>query len=201
VPIATELLALDPHRPPPSLVMIAASAGGFLVLQRIIRELPSTFPIPVIALLHIAPTGRSMLRHVLARGAALRVKEAEDGDALRAGVVYVAPANWHLLVEAGGRLQLSKGAFVHYVRPAADSLFESAAATFGCRAVAIVLSGSGIDGATGAAAIHEAGGAVIVQDPREAQFPSMPLAAIDTGAADYVLPAEAIAPLLLRMMG
>jgi two-component system chemotaxis response regulator CheB len=141
-----------------------------------------------------------MLWHVLAHGAALRVKEAEDGDILRAGVVYVAPANQHLLVEAGGRLHLSRSALVHHVRPAADSLFESAAAAVGGGVVAIVLSGSGVDGATGALAVHAAGGAVIAQDPHDAQFPSMPRAAIDAGAVDFVVPAQAIVPTLLRLV-
>jgi two-component system chemotaxis response regulator CheB len=142
-----------------------------------------------------------MLWHVLAQRAALTVKEAEDGDTLRAGVVYVAPANRHLLVGAHGRLHLTAGALVHHVRPAADSLFESAAASVGGGVVAIVLSGSGVDGATGALAVHAAGGAVIVQDPRDAQFPSMPRAAIDAGAVDFVLPAAAILPTLLRLVG
>lgn len=198
--IATERIPLDPVRLPPSVVLIAASAGGFQVLHRIIQELPSSFPIPVVVLLHLARTGHSMLWHVLARGAALTVKEAADGDVLRAGVVYVAPSNRHLLVGMDGRLHLTKGALVHYVRPAADSLFESAALAVGGRAVAVVLSGSGIDGATGAMAIHAAGGAVIVQDPRDAQFPSMPRAAIAAGAVDFVLPAEDISPALLRMV-
>jgi two-component system chemotaxis response regulator CheB len=126
--------------------------------------------------------------------------ERRDGDRLERGTAYVAPPNRHLLVNPDGTLPLSQSELVHFVRPSADLLFESAAASYRERAIAVVLSGSGRDGAMGVKAIKKTGGTVIVQDERTSEFFGMPEAAQQTGMADFVLPLHEIAPALQTLL-
>ena len=134
---------------------------------------------------------------ILGRVARLMVKEAQEGEAVRPGVVYLAPPDRHLLVNSNGTLTLTRTELVHFVRPSADLLFESLAASFKSRAVAVVLTGSGSDGSLGVRAIKRMGGHVIAQDESTSEFFSMPEAAIRMGVVDLVLPLEEIAPTLL----
>ena len=120
-------------------------------------------------------------------------------ERVQPGCVYVAPPNRHLLVNPDHRLSLTQTQLVHFVRPSADLLFESTAASFKERAIAVVLSGSGHDGAMGVTAIHKMGGTVIVQDAKSAEFTGMPEAAAATGVADFVLALDEIAPALLKL--
>ena len=113
------------------------------------------------------------------------------------GPVSIAPPDEHLLV-GPGKIQLAHSQLVHFSRPSIDLLFESVAGTYGSRAIAVVLSGSGSDGATGIRAIKEAGGATIAQKPDEAEFPPMPAAAIETGCIDFVVPLEKIGQTLIE---
>src|SRR5204863_1576225 len=126
-------------------------------------------------------------------------KEACEGDRIEPGRTYIAPPNRHLLVNAGGVLSLTQTELVHFVRPSADLLFESVAASYKERAIAVVLSGSGQDGAMGVKAIKKMGGTVIVQDAKNAEFTGMPEAAQATGKADFVLPLDDIAPALTQL--
>jgi two-component system chemotaxis response regulator CheB len=137
---------------------------------------------------------------ILSRRTRLRVKQAAEGEALEVGNVYIAPPNRHLLVDPDGTLALSESELVHFVRPSADLLFESVAAVFRDRAIAVVLSGTGRDGAMGVTAIKKVGGTVIAQDPGSAEFPGMPEEAIHTGDVDFVLPLEEIAPALVTLV-
>jgi two-component system, chemotaxis family, protein-glutamate methylesterase/glutaminase len=139
------------------------------------------------------------MAEILAKRTALPVKEAAQGERARAGHVYIAPPNRHLLVNAAGRLELTQTELVHFVRPSADLLFESAAAAYGERAIAVVLSGTGHDGSMGVKAIKKTGGTVIVQDARDAEFGGMPAAALATGMVDFVLPLDEIAPALQKL--
>lgn len=107
-----------------------------------------------------------------------------------------APPNRHLLVSAGGELTLTSTELVHFVRPSADLLFESVAGAYGSRAVACVLTGSGSDGAMGVSAVKSRGGTVIAEDPESAEFKGMPMAAVGTGAVDFVLPLGEIAAVI-----
>jgi two-component system chemotaxis response regulator CheB len=136
---------------------------------------------------------------ILARRSPLPVAEASAGMHIQPGHVYIAPSNQHLLVHSGGVLALTQTELVHFVRPSADLLFESVAASFRERAIAVVLSGTGEDGAMGVTAIKKMGGTVVVQDPQGSEFPGMPHAARRTGAADLVLPLDEIAPALQRL--
>jgi len=149
---------------------------------------------------HIDPHHVSRLAEILGRRAQVRVKQADDGDVLAPGVAYIAPPGQHLVVAGGGMLTLTNTAPVHFSRPSADRLFESAARAFS-PAIGVILTGTGTDGATGAAAIKASGGVMIVQDEATSAFFGMPHAAIDAGAVDYILPLDEIAATLVRLAG
>jgi two-component system chemotaxis response regulator CheB len=177
-------------------VAIAASAGGLTALSTLLGALPPTLDAAIIVLQHLVPTHPSQLADILSRRTRLAVKQAASRDQLRAGAVFTAPPGAHLLVDAEGRLSLSHLPTVNFVRPAADRLFESLAESFGARAIAVVLTGTGHDGAAGAQVVKRAGGIVIVQDEATSEFFGMPGAAIHAGLVDQILPLEAIAPAL-----
>jgi two-component system chemotaxis response regulator CheB len=180
------------------LVVIAASAGGLVAVATVLRELPRDFPVPIALVQHIDPSHHSLVAHILDRKTALSVREAQDGDALHAGIVYVAPPARHLEINDAGAIALTCGEPIHFVRPAADRLFATAAHALG-RIIGIVLSGAGSDGADGARAIRKAGGIVIAQDQASSAFFGMPQAAIHTGAVDRVLPLTGIAGALTML--
>jgi two-component system chemotaxis response regulator CheB len=179
--------------PPPCLVVIASSLGGIQALRHILSALPADLPASVVVVQHLEPGRRSRLAEVLGMVSALPVSEARGGEALDDGRVFVAPPGRHVVVDGGGRLQLSDAPPVRFSRPAADPLFASAAERFGAGVVGVVLTGCDSDGSLGVRAIKEAGGIVLVQDPATATVESMPRNAIATGTADDVLPLEQIA--------
>ena len=182
---------------PSCAVAIGASAGGVQALRTIVGALPADLPAAVFGVLHLDPSRRSLLPMLLAASTALRVPAVLDGGAVESGSIYVAVPDRHLLV-ADGRVRLGVSAPVHFVRPSVDCLFESIALGWLTAAVAVVLTGNGVDGASGIAAIKRRGGCTIAQDPRDADFPSMPRAALATGLVDTVLPLAAIAPAVAR---
>ncbi len=181
------------------LIVVAASAGGLAALIRLLGSLP-TLPVAIAVVQHLLPTHPSLIADILRRRTGLDIREAKEGDVLRPGVVFTAPPDRHLVIEADHRLSLSTAEAVHFVRPSADLLFESAARVFGERAIAVVLSGTGRDGACGVQAVKAAGGWVIAQSEQSAEFYGMPGAAIDTGVVDAVLPVEAIASALVILV-
>ena len=181
-------------------VALAASAGGLTALSRVLSALPSDFPAAVVVVQHLDPRHRSLMADILSRRTSLRVKQAEEGDLLTPATVYIAPPNRHLLVNPDGTLSLSQSELVHFVRPSADLLFESVAASHKDRAIAVVLTGTGTDGAMGVQAIKKMGGTVIVQDEKTSQFFGMPAAAIQTGNADFILPLDEIASALVTLV-
>ena len=181
----------------PCAVAIGASAGGVQALRTIITALPADLPAAVFIVLHLDPHGRSSLPTLLAASTRLRFRDVRDESVVESGTVYVAVPDRHLLV-CDGRVQLAVSAPVHYVRPSVDRLFKSIAMSWLAAAVGVVLTGTGLDGASGIAAIKHGGGCTIVQDPSDAEYPGMPLAAIATGAVDAVLPLAAIAPAVAR---
>jgi two-component system, chemotaxis family, protein-glutamate methylesterase/glutaminase len=136
---------------------------------------------------------------ILRRRVLLPVKQAEEGDLLAPGHVYIAAPDIHLLINADSTLALTRSESVHLVRPCADLLFESAATAFGTRAVTVVLSGTGSDGDRGVRAVKQAGGTVIAQDRETSEFFGMPAAAIETGSVDLILPLGEIAPALVAL--
>ena len=180
-------------------VGLAASAGGLNALIRVLSGLPGNLPAAVVVVQHLEPTHRSMIAPILDRRTELQVTEARDGEWLADGHAYVAPPDRHLLVNANGTLSLTQSELVHFVRPSADLLFESLAASCKQRAIAVVLSGTGIDGSLGITAVKKMGGSVIAQDEASAEFFGMPSAAIETGAVDLVLPLEEVPRAILRL--
>jgi len=180
-------------------VAIGASAGGVAALPAVLSGLAPGFPAAIVIVLHLDPHVRSLLASVLGRACRLPVRQAESGDMLRAGIVYVAPPGAHLTVR-GGLLVLTDAAPVHFARPSVDVLFRSVAAACGTRAVGVILSGAGMDGADGVRAIKGSGGRTVVQDPASAAHRGMPAAACATGCADFTLPLVQIAPLLAGLV-
>jgi two-component system chemotaxis response regulator CheB len=182
------------------IVALAASAGGLKALTILLSALPHDFPVPLVVVQHLSPHQPSMMADILRRRIALPVTQAEEGDALRPGHVYLAPPGKHLLVTPQRLLSLTGTEKVHFVRPSADVLFESVAASFGRNAVAVILTGGDGDGAAGIQAVKRAGGITIAQDQATSESFSMPRNAIETGAVDYILPLEAIAPMLMSLV-
>jgi two-component system chemotaxis response regulator CheB len=178
------------------IVALAASAGGLKALTEVLSALPAGFPAPLLVVQHVDRKRRSLMAEILGRRCAIAVKEAAHGDRIQPGMAYVAPSDHHLLVDAAGMLTLTHTELVHFVRPSADLLFESMAAGFRERAIAVVLSGSGRDGAMGVKAVKKMGGTVIVQDEKSSEFFGMPDAAQQTGLVDAVLPLREIAAAL-----
>lgn len=170
------------------IVAVAASAGGVQALIALVQALPADFPVPVLIVQHLDPRHETAIADILDRRSALRVKLAEDGEHAEPGTVYVAPPDRHLLAGDDGTLSLSGSARTHFVRPAADVLFESVAQAYGPRAIVCVLTGTGRDGAQGAQRVRAHGGTVIVEDPATAEFNGMPSAAVQAGGVDLVLP-------------
>ena len=178
------------------LVLIGTSLGGLRALDSLLSELPAKFPLPIVIIQHRDKTGRGLLAELLQRRTALVVKEAADKEPLLAGIALVAPPDYHLLIE-DSHCALSLDAPVNFARPSIDVTFETAALSFGESCIAIILTGNNSDGARGAALIKKMGGTVLVQDPREAESPSMPKAAIEMVDPDHVLSIKSIASYLL----
>ena len=149
--------------------------------------------------LHLDPRHKSLLADLLGRHAHLVVKEAVNGARIEPSTVYIAQPDTHLLV-ADTHLSLTSSELVHFSRPSVDLLFESVAAAYRDRAIGVILTGSGLDGATGIRAIKERGGTTMVQDPSEASHPSMPSHAYATGCVDFKLPLDDIGPALARLV-
>jgi two-component system chemotaxis response regulator CheB len=182
------------------IVAMAASAGGLSALTHVLNALPKEFNLPILVVQHLDPRHRSLMAEILGRRTVLVVREARHGDRVHKGTVHIAPPDNHLLVDAEGILTLTHTELVHFVRPSADLLFESTAASYRERAIAVVLSGSGTDGAMGVTAVKKMGGTGIVQDKQSSEFFGMPRAAIATGNVDFVLPLAEIASALLTLV-
>lgn len=181
-------------------VALGASAGGVEALHVVVEALPAGLPAAVTIVQHLDPHHRSTLAALLGRRARLAVKQAAHGEPIQPGTIYVAPPDEHLRV-AGGRLELSHSRQVHFTRPSIDLLFESVAAEYGPRAIGVILSGTGVDGASGIRAIKQAGGITIVQDPSTAAHRGMPDAACSTGCVDFKLDLGRIGPVIADLLG
>jgi two-component system chemotaxis response regulator CheB len=179
------------------IVLIGASAGGVQAISSLVAELPRDLRAAVLVVLHLS-RGRSVFPEILTRLGTLPAVHPQDGEPLRYGRVYVAPPDHHMIVE-GCVLRVQHGPTENGVRPAIDPLFRSAARTFGPRVIAIILTGSLDDGTAGMAAVREAGGVTVVQDPAEAFSPSMPRSAMRSVGVDHVLPLREI-PLLIETL-
>ena len=181
------------------IVAVAASAGGLTALIEVLTDLPADFKAAIVIVQHLDPRHPSLMAEILSRRTVLKVIQAKEGDKLTPGTVYIAPPNNHLLVNGDGKVSLSQSEMVHFLRPSADLLFESVAASYQERAIAVVLTGTGTDGSMGVEAIKKMGGTVIVEDAKTAEFSGMPAAAIKTGNVDFILPLAEIS-LALRTL-
>jgi two-component system chemotaxis response regulator CheB len=186
---------------PYDLIAIGSSWGGLSALEQLLSALPAGFATPIVIAQHRAPdSGSGALQTMLGVRSGLDVCEAGDKDPIEPGKVYLAPPDYHLLVEEDG-FALSTDGQVQYSRPSVDVLFDSAADAYGPRMIAVILTGANDDGAYGVKRVKRRGGFTIAQDPETAEKRSMPDAAIATGAVDRVLALGDIAPLLADLAG
>lgn len=184
-----------PHR---DIIVMGSSAGGVQALRRVISDLPADLPAAVFVVQHIAPFGKSSMPAILSRCGSLEAVHPGDGEPIRRGKIYVAPPDYHLVIEDSA-VRLSRAPTENGHRPAVDVLFRSAAECYGPRVIGVVLTGNLDDGTAGLAAVKRKGGLALVQDPGEADYPGMPTSAIDNVAVDHVLRLEQIGPMLGRL--
>ncbi len=184
------------HRQPVELIVIGCSLGGMYALEKILSLLPDDFCVPIVVAQHRHKRSNEGLPAHLRRVTHLPVVDADDKQWIQPGHVYLAPADYHLLVEKG-ELSLSVDEAVRYSRPSIDVLFESAADAYGAALIGVVLTGANEDGARGAKRIKARGGVVLVQDPKTAEAATMPQAAIDSVGVDQILPLDQIASSLI----
>lgn len=181
------------------IVAIGASAGGVKAITSILGDLPENFPAAVVIVEHLAPEQKSAMAEILQWNCKLKVKDAEDGEDLKPGVVYVATPDRHMLVNYR-KIALTSTDRVHFLRPSIDVLFNSVAADFGSKAIGIILTGTGKDGSVGLKAIKARGGVTIAQDKKTSESFGMPEAAIKAGAVDFVLPLQDIGPAIIKLI-
>jgi len=181
------------------IAVIGASLGGTQALCRIAASLPPSFSGAILVVLHTAADSPPLAVHIVSRHTPLPVTYGRNGDEIRSGCIYVAPADHHLVVTSSGILGLDRGPKVQYSRPAVDKLFESAAIAYGSRVVGIVLTGGGSDGTDGLRRIKEEGGLCMVQHPGEALNPQMPMSALNFGSTDLCISLEEVGPLLAEL--
>ena len=179
-------------------IVVGASAGGVEALSTLVGDLPEDLPAAVFIVLHMAPHSATALPKILARRTKLPVDHPRDEEPIDLQRIYVAPPDHHLLVYPG-TVRVTHGPTENSHRPSVDTLFRSAAASYGPRVVGVILSGTRDDGTAGLRAIHDRGGLAIVQDPEEALFPGMPQSAMAGDHPDYVLPVGAIGDLLSKL--
>lgn len=178
------------------IVVIGVSAGGLAAMKQLLAGLAADFPAPVLVVQHLLPEGDTQLPELLNTVSPMPVKEAEECEKVLNGHVYIAPPNYHMLLEKDASLVLSVDAPVSFARPSIDVLFESAAHSFGARVIGVVLTGANADGSAGLQCIKEAGGIAIVQTPEDAEVEAMPRAALARVAVDHIVPLAGMAALL-----
>ena len=185
----------------PELVAIGTSLGGLNALTSLLGTLPDRFPVPIVIVQHrtISPDGGGLSR-LLQEHSRLTIVEADDKMSLEAGSVYIAPADYHLLIEERGMLALSTDPPVRAARPSIDVLFQTASEAYGAALLGVLLTGASADGAEGLAMVKARGGRAIVEDPATAESCTMPAAALAATAVDYVLPLSKIGEYLVTLV-
>ena len=183
---------------PYSVVGIGTSWGGLAAMSKLLGELPADFSLPVVVVQHRSKDSDRLLAELLQDATELKVSEVEDKEPLVPGTVYIAPADYHVLID-DGYLSLTVEEPVRFSRPSIDVMFSSAADTYGSGAIGVVLTGANEDGARGLSDIVKKGGRALVQDPRTAEIPIMPDAALKAVPSAEVLTLEALAPRLIEL--
>ncbi len=181
------------------IVVIGTSTGGLKALQNVLSSLPPDFPLPVVIVQHRGKVSDDGLCEFLAGFSNMPISEPDDKELLLPGHTYLAPRDYHLLIQ-NGSFALSIDAPEAFARPSIDALFESAADEFQERAIAVILTGANRDGARGLSAIKARGGLTIVEDPASAASGELPAAAIERTNPDWIVPLHKIAPLLLKLI-
>jgi two-component system chemotaxis response regulator CheB len=180
------------------IIVIGASAGGVEALSKLVGQLPEEMPAALFIVLHIPAQNPSLLPHILSRAGPLPATHPQDGEGIRRGHIYVAPPDYHLLLERD-RIRVVRGPKENRHRPAIDPLFRSAAVAYGPRVVGVILTGSLDDGAAGLWAIKQRGGIAVVQEPDDALYPSMPSSALAHVQVDYRLPVAEMGTTLVQL--
>ncbi|WP_263143967.1 chemotaxis protein CheB [Pseudomonas sp. RIT-PI-AD] len=180
-------------------LVVGASAGGVQALLELFACLPADYGVPVVAVLHLPEERHSRLAEVFQTRMALRVKEAEDKEPLAAGTLYFAAPGYHLSIEQDRSFSFSREEPRHYSRPSIDILFESAADVYTVNLAGLLLTGANDDGAAGLAMIKRRGGLTLVQDPVDAQVPTMPQAALALHRPDFILPLREMPAVLAQL--
>lgn len=184
------------------IIVIGASAGGLEAISVLLAQLPSDLALPVLIAQHRAPAPPDGdIAAIWQRATPLRVADAEDKAPIEPGKVYVAPADYHLLVESREILALSTDPPVLWARPSIDVLFESAADVFGDGVIGVLLTGASADGSQGLKAIRDRGGCALVQDPDTAESGVMPRAAIAATPVNHVLPVPELGRIVTALAG
>ncbi|HEY0607491.1 MAG TPA: chemotaxis protein CheB [Herpetosiphonaceae bacterium] len=181
------------------IIVIGASAGGMEALQDLVRGLPPDLPAALFVVWHLPAHSVGVLPDVLTRAGPLPARHARDGELIEPGRIYVAPPDWHLLLEPG-RVRLTHGPKENHFRPAVDPLFRSAAIAYGPRVIGVVLSGLLDDGTAGMWVIKDRGGLAVVQEPDAALYPSMPASVLEYVAVDERRPAALLGPVLAQLV-
>ncbi|MFP5220857.1 MAG: chemotaxis protein CheB [Acidobacteriota bacterium] len=179
---------------------MGGSAGGWEAVSHILATLPADYPLPIAVVLHLHPEQGEEFAGRICRSCKLKVVIAADKDPILAGVVTLAPPDYHLLVEWDKTYALSADPKICFSRPSIDALFESAASVYGPRLVGVLLTGASRDGSAGILRIKELGGTTVVQTPETADHSTMPRSAVETASPRYVLPLDQIA-LYLQELG
>jgi two-component system chemotaxis response regulator CheB len=181
-----------------SIVALGTSWGGLSAMTRLLGALPEEFPIPIVVVQHRSKDSDRLLAQLLQDATSLKVCEIEDKDGLCPGTVHVAPANYHVMIESG-YFSLTIEEPIRFSRPSIDVMFTSAADTYGSGAIGVVLTGANEDGARGLAHIVKRGGRALVQDPKTAEIPIMPEAAVKAVPSAEILPLDRLAPRLIAL--
>ncbi len=181
-----------------NIIVIGASAGGFEALKKLVAGLPKDFAASVFIVWHMSPDIRGVLPQVLNRAETVHAANAYDGEPILPNRIYVAPPDRHLIVERG-KVRVTKGPKENRFRPAVDPLFRSAAYAYGTRVIGVILSGALDDGTAGLWTIKNRGGLAVVQNPLDAEVPSMPESAMREVEIDYIAAISEMAELLVRL--
>jgi two-component system chemotaxis response regulator CheB len=180
------------------IIVIGASAGGVEAISRILGDLPGDLPAAVFVVIHTTPHGPSVLPEIFSRAGPLPAAHARDGEVIGRGRIYVAPPDFHMMLDRR-KVRLLRGPMENHARPAIDPLFRSAALHCGPAVAGVILTGYLDDGAAGLVAVKARGGVAIVQDPRDARAPSMPRNALEQVEPDYLLPLDRIGAALVDL--
>lgn len=181
-------------------IVIGVSSGGLKALKLIFSSLPSDFAIPIIVVQHVGPRSENSWIKLLTDNCNIPVKEADEKEKVRNGIIYIAPSNYHLLIEKDKTFSLTIDERVNFARPSIDVLFESAAEAYREKLIGIILTGANNDGARGVKRIKELGGMVIIQDPETADSPLMPRSAIAAIQPDYIQSLDQIGKQIIKII-